>query len=104
MSSRDVHVTSSIHTEHPSLDQPNLVVDWPFYITLMLRIMWLVKNLLLLIAEDIEVGSFDSGNYKDEIVTKWPFKILNGAISYLISNAKQAFIQLRQAFNKSPIF
>ena len=57
--------------------------------------------------EDVEVGSIGDSSYcKDETVERSPItsKNSNGAISYLTSGAKQAFIQLRQAFTKALIF
>ena len=62
------------------------------------------KNLSLLIdvAEDAEV-SVGGGDYEDETVGKSLSKNLNGATSYLTPNARQTFIQLRQAFTKALI-
>ena len=40
---------------------------------------------------------------EDETVKRSPSKNLNGATGYLTPNARQAFIQLRQAFTKAPI-
>ena len=62
------------------------------------------KNLLLLITEDFEIGSI-SGSSDHKIVERSPFmsKNLIGATGYLIPDAKQAFIQLRQAFTKASI-
>ena len=63
----------------------------------------LAKNLPLSskIAKYAEVGS--SGNC-NKMVERLLLKNLNQALDYLISNTQQAFIQLRQALNKAPIF
>ena len=62
-------------------------------------------NLSSSVAEDVEVGSIDGGDCKDETVERSPliFKNSNGATGYLTPNAKRAFTQLRQAFTKAPI-
>ena len=60
-------------------------------------------SLLVNVAEDAEVGVSDA-DCKDETNKKLPCsKNSNGATSYLIPNAKQTFIQLRQTFIKAPI-
>ena len=51
-----------------------------------------VKNFsFLLIVQDVEVG-VDAGDCKDEIEGRLLSKNSNGAIGYLSSNAKKAFI------------
>ena len=59
----------------------------------MLKTTRLAKNLLLLLAEDAEVGSISGADCKDETVERSPltFKNLNGATGYLTPDAKQAF-------------
>ena len=57
-------------------------------------------------ANNAEFGSIgDGGDRKDKKVKRSQFtsKNLNGATSYLTSDAKQAFTELRQAFTKTPI-
>ena len=51
------------------------------------------KNLSLLVVEDAEVSSISGGNFEDETVKRSPLKSKNsnGAMGYLIPNAKQAF-------------
>ena len=55
------------------------------------------------VAEVDEVGIGDSGNCEDETVGRSPYKNLNKATGYLIPDARQAFIQLKQAFTKALI-
>ena len=71
----------------------------------MLRTTRSAENLSLLVAEDAEVDSISGGDHEDETVERSPLtsKNLNGATSYLTSNAKQAFTQVRQVFTKAPI-
>ena len=53
-------------------------------------------------AKSDEVGGGGGGDCEDETVEKSPCsKNSNGAIGYLIPDARQAFIQLRQAFIKA---
>ena len=57
-------------------------------------------------AENTEIDSIgDGGDYEDETVERLPLtsKNSNGVTSYLTPNDKQDFIQLRQAFTKTPI-
>ena len=74
-------------------------------LSLILRITRSAENLSPLVAEDAEVDSISGGDCKNEMVERSPLtsKNLNGATGYLTPNAKQAFIQLRQAFTKAPI-
>ena len=64
----------------------------------------LSKNLLSLIdvAKVNEIG-ISGGNCKDKMIGKSLFKNLNRVTSYLTPDARQAFIQLRQAFTKARI-
>ena len=55
------------------------------------------------VAEVDEVGVGGASDCKHEIVKRSLSKNLNKATGYLIPNAEQAFIQLRQAFTKAPI-
>ena len=55
------------------------------------------------VAKVDEVGIDGRGDCEDETVRKSLSKNLNGAIGYLTPDAKQAFIELRQAFTKAPI-
>ena len=50
-----------------------------------------------------EVGIRDGSDCVDKTVKKSPSQNLIKAISYLTPNARQAFIQLRQAFIEAPI-
>ena len=55
-------------------------------------------------AESDEVGSGSNGNCEDGTVERPPCsKNLNRATGYLTPDARQAFIQLRQAFTKALI-
>ena len=66
----------------------------------------LLKNLLLLIdvaeVDEVDVGS--GCDCENKIVGRSSSKNSNRAISYLTSDTRQAFTQLRQAFTKAPIF
>ena len=55
-------------------------------------------------AEIDEIGIGGVGDREDEIVGRSLSNNSNGATSYLTPDVKQAFIQLRQAFNKALIF
>ena len=58
-------------------------------------------------AKDAKVGSIGcGGDCEDKTVKKSPLtsKNSNRATGYLTPSAKQAFIQLRQAFTKASIF
>ena len=74
-------------------------------LTSMLRITRSAENLSLLVAKDPKVGSIGGDDCEDKTVERSPFtsKNFNGATGYLTPNAKQAFIQLGQAFTKAPI-
>ena len=54
-------------------------------------------------AEIDEVGIGGGADCEDKTVGRSPSKNSNGATDYLIPNARQAFIQLRQVFTKAPI-
>ena len=62
------------------------------------------KNWLLSIdvAEVDEIGVGGGGDRKDEMVRRSLSKNSNGATGYLTPDTRQAFTQLRQAFNKAP--
>ena len=64
----------------------------------------LAKNSSLLVdmAEDAEIG-VGGGDREDKTAGRLTSKNSNGATSYLIPDARQAFIQLRKAFTKAPI-
>ena len=54
-------------------------------------------------AQNIEIINSNGGDWEDETVKKSQFKNLNKVTDYSIPNAKQVFIQLRQALIKTPI-
>ena len=74
-------------------------------LTSMLRTTWSAENLSLLMAKDAEFGRVGSGgDCEDETVERSPrSKNSTGATGYLTPEARLAFTQLRQAFNKAPI-
>ena len=72
----------------------------------MLKKTKLAQNLLLMIVEDAEVGTVGGiGDHEDQTIERLLLRSQNSnrAIGYLMPNAKQAFIQLSQAFTKAPI-
>ena len=75
-------------------------------LTLMLKTTRSAKNLSSSIVEDAELGSISGGDdCEDKTVKRSPLisKNSNRGTGYLNLGAKQAFIQLRQAFTKAPI-
>ena len=72
----------------------------------MLRTTQSAENLSLSMVEDAEVGRISSSDdCEDKMVKRSLFtsKNLNKTTSYLMPDTKQAFIQLRQVFTKTPI-
>ena len=55
------------------------------------------------VSEFDEVGVGGGSDYEDKTIKRSLFKNLNGATGYLISDARQAFTQLRQVFSKALI-